>query len=168
MNAADLLIFLNARSIPFAQHAHAPVYTCEEAQRLVPRLPGARTKNLFLADKKGRRHMLLVVPQEKRVDLDALSAGLDAKGLRLASNQRLQRYLGVTPGAVSLLALVNDVGRAVELVVDEALWAAEAFQCHPLDNSATLVIAHGSMQLFLAATGHSPRIIPVPAIDQPQ
>jgi Ala-tRNA(Pro) deacylase len=68
----------------------------------------------------------------------------------------------VAPGAVSLLALCNDTAGAVELVVDQALWDADAIQAHPLVNTATMVITHRDLERFLAATAHVPRILAVP------
>jgi Ala-tRNA(Pro) deacylase len=158
----ELLAFLHAHGIAAARHEHPPVMTVEESLRLVPRLPGAKTKNLFLRDKRGRRHFLVTVRHDIAVDLDALSALLEAASLGFGSSERLQKYLGVTPGSVSLLALVNDGAHAVEFVVDRALWEADAVHAHPLVNTATLVLSHADLERFLAATAHVPRVIDVP------
>jgi Ala-tRNA(Pro) deacylase len=159
----DLSAFLAAHGIDAPCHAHPPVMTVAESERLVPPLPGARTKNLFLRDRKGARHFLVTVPHALAVDLDALGAALAAGRLGFASPERLRRHLGITPGSVSLLALVNDGARAVEFVIDRTLWDAAAVQAHPLRNDATMVIAHHDLERFLAATGHVPRVIDVPA-----
>jgi Ala-tRNA(Pro) deacylase len=136
--------------------------TVAESERLVPHLPGAKTKNLFLRDRKGARHFLVTVPHAVAVDLAALGEVLAAGRLGFASPDRLLRHLGITPGSVSLLALVNDTARAVQFVIDRALWDAEAVQAHPLRNDATMVIAHADLERFLAATGHVPRVVDVP------
>ena len=159
----DLDAFLRSHGINAQRHAHPPVMTVEESERLVPKLPGAKTKNLFLRDKKGARHFLATVPHDLPVDLNALGAALAAGRLGFASPERLARHLGVTPGSVSLLALVNDAAGAVEFVLDRALWDAPAVQAHPLVNDATMVIAHADLERFLAATGHVPRVLDVPA-----
>jgi len=159
----DLSAFLAAHGIDAPCHAHPPVMTVAESERLVPPLPGARTKNLFLRDRKGGRHFLVTVPHALAVDLDALGAALAAGRLGFASPERLRRHLGITPGSVSLLALVNDGARAVEFVIDRTLWLAAAVQAHPLRNDATMVITHRDLERFLAATGHVPRVIDVPA-----
>lgn len=137
--------------------------TVAESERLVPPLPGAKTKNLFLRDKKGARHFLVTVPAARAVDLHALGAALDTGRLGFASAERLQRHLGVTPGSVSLLALVNDAAGAVEFAIDRSLWQASAVQAHPLINTATLVLTHADLEQFLRATGHVPSVIDVPA-----
>lgn len=164
----DLATFLAAHGIDAACHAHPPVMTVAESERLVPPLPGAKTKNLFLRDRKGARHFLVTVPHALAVDLDGLGAALAAGRLSFASPERLDRHLGITPGSVSLLALVNDRARAVEFVIDRRLWEAAAVQAHPLRNDATMVIAHADLERFLAATGHVPRVIDVPAAQSPR
>jgi Ala-tRNA(Pro) deacylase len=159
----DLSAFLAQHGIEAQRFEHPPVMTVEESERLVPWLPGAKTKNLFLRDRKGARHFLVTVAHDVAVDLNALGAVLDAGRLGFASAERLQRHLGITPGSVSLLALVNDTAHAVEFVIDRRLWDADAVHAHPLVNRATMVIPHAALARFLAATGHSPRVVDVPA-----
>jgi Ala-tRNA(Pro) deacylase len=158
----DLDSFLRRHGIDPPRHEHPAVMTCEEAERLVPRLPGAKSKNLFLRDKKGLRHLLVTVPPELAVDLNALGAALGVGRLGFASSERLLRHLAIAPGSVSLLALMNDRASAVEFVIDRALWEAPAIQAHPLVNTATMVLAHADLERFLTATGHAPRITDVP------
>ena len=157
----DLTVFLAVHRVNVTRHAHPPVMTVAESERLVPPLPGAKTKNLFLRDRKGARHFLVTVPHALAVDLNALGAALGAGRLGFASAERLARHLGITPGSVSLLALVNDAAHAVEFVIDRSLWEAAAVQAHPLTNDATMVIPHADLERFLAATGHAARVIDV-------
>ena len=159
----NLDVFLRQHGITAVRHEHPAVMTVEESERLVPKLPGAKTKNLFLRDKKGQRHFLLTAPHDKAVRLDALGELLGAGRLSFASPERLQKHLGLLPGAVSLLGLVNDPSGAVEFVIDRSLWDADAVQAHPLVNTATLVVPHAGLERFLAATGHVPRVIELPA-----
>jgi Ala-tRNA(Pro) deacylase len=161
--ASALDTFLAAHGLAPPRHEHAPVMTVDEAARLVPRLPGARTKNVFLRDAKGARHFLVTVPDDRVVALRALGTSIGAGRLGFASPERLRKHLGIDPGAVSLLALCNDRAHAVELVLDRALWEAAGVQAHPLVNTATMILTHDDLVRFLAATGHSPRIIEVAA-----
>jgi len=165
LTSADLDDFLARHGIDVRRVDHPPVMTVEESERLVPALPGVKTKNLFLRDKKGTRHCLATVPHDLAVDLNALGERLGAGRLGFASAERLQRHLGVTPGSVSLLALVNDTAHAVEFVIDRRLWEADALHAHPLVNSATMVILHAELERFLEATGHEAKIVDVPARD---
>ena len=159
----DIYQFFADHAIEYERHDHPPVYTCEEALRLVPPLPGTKTKNLFLRDRKGRRHFLVTVGYEKAVDLKALASLLGVSKLGFASAERLERYLGVDPGSVSILGVVNDVNQEVEVIVDQDLWGAKAFQCHPLVNTSTLVISRDHLQRFLEITGHPVRLLDVPS-----
>ncbi|HUH92181.1 MAG TPA: prolyl-tRNA synthetase associated domain-containing protein [Casimicrobiaceae bacterium] len=163
MTPTELAAFLQAHGIEAKRIEHPPVFTVEESERLVPPLPGTKTKNLFLRDKKGTRHFLLSAPHDLAVDLDALATKLGTGRLGLASPERLLKHLGVTPGSVSLLALANDAVHAVELILDRRISEAEAVHAHPLANDATMVIAQSDLRRFLAATGHAPRVIDVPA-----
>jgi len=82
--------------------------------------------------------------------------------LSFGSADRLEQHLGVEPGAVTLLAVFNDPAHAVELFVDEDLWQAEAFQFHPIVNTATLVISRDEVMRFLRLTGHHLHLVKVP------
>lgn len=159
----DIESFLAQHGIAVARVEHPAVMTVEESERLVPPLPGAKTKNLFLRDKKGGRHFLVTVPANRPVDLNALGATLGAGRVGFASPERLEKYLGIKPGSVSLLALVNDETGGVEFIIDRALWDADAVQAHPLVNTATMILPHADLERFLRATGHRPRVIDVPA-----
>ena len=157
-----LLQFLEANRIAYIRHDHPAVFTVEEADRLVPELPAAKTKNLFLRDDKGRRHFLVVVPGHKPVDLKTLKDRMGVKRISFGSPERLKKYLGIEPGAVSLLALYNDTVHDVEVFVDRELWQSESFQCHPLVNTATLEITRENLTRFLEAIGHEMKLIDVP------
>lgn len=141
---------------------HAAVFTIEEALAAVPKLDGIKTKNVFMRDAKGQRHFLAIVPHDRRVDMAELARQLPATKLSMGSPDRLLRHLGVTPGAVSIFAVINDTDKAVELIVDEAVWNAEKIQGHPLRNTATVVIGHAELAAFLAYTGHVARVMRVP------
>ena len=71
---ADLFRFLTDNQIETERHDHPPVFTVADVERLVPTFPAVKTKNLFLRDKKGRRHFLVAVPALKRVNIQALGA----------------------------------------------------------------------------------------------
>ena len=155
--------FLTRHAIKLERHEHAAVMTVAESELLVPVMPGAKTKNLFLRDKKGLKHFLVTIPAALNVNLNQLGDLLGAGRLGFASADRLLTHLGVTPGSVSLLGLVNDAARNVQFVIDQTLWDAPAVQAHPLINTATMVVPHVDLVRFLAATGHEPQIISVPA-----
>ncbi|MBL0670278.1 prolyl-tRNA synthetase associated domain-containing protein [Aeromonas hydrophila] len=159
-----LYSLLDQLAIPYQRIDHPPVFTCEEASRLLPKLPAAKTKNLFLRDPKSERLFLVVTPEESRVDLKALAAALGVKRLSFGSPERLESVLGLIPGAVTLLAMVRDREKAVELVVDETIWQAERVQCHPLVNTATLLIRLDDVRRLLAHLGREATIMRLPVV----
>ncbi|HIB44877.1 MAG TPA: prolyl-tRNA synthetase associated domain-containing protein, partial [Candidatus Lambdaproteobacteria bacterium] len=128
----DIYEFLESHKISYERHDHPAVFTVEESKRLSPELDGASTKNLFLRDKKGSRHFLVTVPEDKKVDLKTLSSALDSSRLSFASPERLKTHLGIEPGSVSLLAVLNDTEKNVEVFIDQEIWEDEAILCHPL------------------------------------
>jgi len=162
---ADFYQFLADHKIEYERHDHPAVYTVEESDRLVPPLPGAKTKNLFLRDQKGKRHFLVMVPADKRVNIKALPEAVGSSRLSFGSAERLKKYLGVEPGAVTLLAIFNDPDHVVEVFMDKALWESEAFNFHPLVNTSTLVISRDNLERFIEATGHEIKIVDVPGQD---
>ena len=164
MTEAELYRLLQTAGVSYERVEHPPVFTYEEAEAQVPPLPGVHTKNLFLRDGKGRRHFLVVVGSHARVDLQALARALHEGKLGMASADRLQRYLGVTPGAVTLLGIVNAEAGEVEIIIDTSVWdAGQPLHCHPLVNTATLSVPVAGLQRLLDTLGHTWQVCPVPA-----
>lgn len=161
----DIYEFLTLHEILYRRYDHEPVFTCEQADRLDIRDGSAKTKNLFLRDRKGTRHILVTVAAGKEVSLKALGSLLEAKSLSFASAERLDRYLRLSPGSVTLLGLVNDREGKVEMILDQDLLGFESMQCHPLVNTSTLVITMDEVMRFLDLTGHRPRVLRVPEQD---
>lgn len=159
----DIYSFLDSHGISYQRFDHPAVFTCEQANELRMPIPGKDTKNLFLRDEKGKRHFLVTVGHEKQVDIKTLKKVFDVQKLSFASPDRLKTYLGVDPGSVTLLGLVNDAAHAVEVFIDEAVWSANAVCCHPLVNTATLCISHEGIEKFLRATGHEWRVVNIPS-----
>jgi Ala-tRNA(Pro) deacylase len=157
----QLLQFLDVHQIPYQRLEHPPVYTCEEAERLRPKSRGVSTKNLFLRDKRGV-YYLVMTDCEKRVNLKELERQLSAPKLHFGSEEKLRELLGLTRGAVTVLGLVNDSEHHVRLLVDADIWNGEAFLCHPLVNTATLVLKKADLERFFTLTGHMPRVKTIP------
>ena len=127
--------------------------------------PAARPRTCSSADNKGKKHFLVTVPDEKSVDLKSLGEALEVKRLRFASADRLEKHLKLEPGAVTILGVMNDTAGKVSVVVDQAIWEADALQCHPLVNTATLVISLDNLRKFLDAAGHPATVMDVPSRD---
>jgi Ala-tRNA(Pro) deacylase len=154
----ELLEFLENHQLPFQYVAHEAVFTCAEAEQKRLDLPGVSTKNFFLCDKKGHRFFLVVTACEKQMDFASLAVQLGVTKLRFASEENLTRHLGVTRGAVTMLGLVNDTDHQIELWIDSQVWGSDTFLCHPLVNTATLVLSKKSLEQFFALTGLTVRL----------
>jgi Ala-tRNA(Pro) deacylase len=137
---------------------HPAVFTVAESDRVEIPLPGVHTKNLFLKDDKGAL-FLVVANAETRVDLKALSKRLGAGRFSFGKPELLMETLGITPGAVTAFAAINDSDKRVKIVIDDALMAAASINCHPLENTATTNIARDDLLRFIRATGHEPRVM---------
>ena len=155
MTEYEFLAFLDTHGFVYQRIEHPAVFTCAEAELHRPRTAAVSTKNLFLCDKKGRRFFLVVTACEKTVKLETLSAQLGVPHLRFASEENLQRLLGVNRGAVTTMGLANDTDHQVELWIDAEIWQSEHFLSHPLVNTATLILARADLERFFALTGHA-------------
>jgi Ala-tRNA(Pro) deacylase len=161
-----LFSFLESHAIlegkSYVLHEHPAVFTCEESLALNLNLPGADTKNLFLVERSGARRFLIAVPHNKKVQLSALATLLQVRKLDFGGEAELRSLLGVTPGAVTLLGLFCDTERRIEVVIDQQVWQAAQLQCHPMRNTATLVLEHAALEAFLKATGQRVQVLDVP------
>lgn len=137
---------------------HPPVFTVEQAKALRGDLPGSHIKNLFLKDKKGRL-WLVVVEEDRPVDLKDLRRRMGAAPLSFAKPELLADALGVEPGSVTPFAAINDEAGLVTVVLDAALMDSERLHCHPLTNTATTGITPADLDRFLRACGHGPLVI---------
>jgi Ala-tRNA(Pro) deacylase len=164
---ASLLEALDGLGIACETVAHEAVFTVEESEGLHAAIPGLHTKNLFLKDKTGR-FWLVTVEAHARVDLKALPAAIGAAKLSFGRAEDMERLLGVSPGAVTPLAAINDGEGAVSVVLDIAIAEAARVNVHPLRNTATLGLSGGDLVRALTAWGHVPTIaaIPSPAVDK--
>lgn len=159
MDEQKVYDILRELGISYTKHEHPPVYTVEEAERYWENVKGAHCKNLFLRNKKGKNHYLVIVPSEKRVDLKALTHRIGEDRLSFASPQRMMRFLGLEPGSVSPFGLINDREEAVVVLIDKDLREASRVNFHPNVNTATVGITFADFEKFLAHCGNSIRYI---------
>jgi len=148
---------LDALGIPFERHDHPAVYTVDEATRHWAAIEATHCKNLFLRNKKGNRHYLVVAEHTRPVDLGRLATLVGDDRLSFASPERLQAHLGLAPGSVSPFGLLNDVAGAVVVVVDAALREAARVAFHPNVNTATVVLSAADFVRFLSSRPNAVR-----------
>lgn len=158
MSSDALLAFLTAHNIANQTLYHDPVFRVDEGEAIKAKLPGVHTKNLFLRDHRGQ-FWLVSAEQETVINLKTLSKTLDAGRFSFARTDQLVERLGVTPGSVTALALINDPKHQVRFVIDQRLWDAEQVNFHPLINTATTTLSQAGFRTFLAAIGVTPQIV---------
>jgi Ala-tRNA(Pro) deacylase len=152
---ADLFALFDRLGIAHTTTQHRPVFTVEEGRDLKAQMPGGHSKNLFLKDKKGALFLLCALGDTK-IDINAVSKLLGAGRFSFGSAERLMENLGVEPGSVTLFALINDPERRVTLLLDEAFFAHDPVNFHPLRNDATTAISPGDMMKFIRSLGREP------------
>lgn len=158
---AGLLADLASLAIPYTHHDHAAVFTVAESDSVHAAMPGAHTKNLFLKD-AGGAYWLITVPADARVDLKALPAAIRCKRVSFGKGEDMERLLGIAPGSVTPLAMINAAPGSVTVVIDAALADAAQVNVHPLRNTATLGLAGEALLRLLRHWGQAPLVAAVP------
>lgn len=152
-----LLAQLDAWGIAYTLHNHVPLRTVEESKQVQDAMDpdGVKvfhTKNFYLRDRK-KRNYLVTLEQDRAVDLAALGAAMGAGKPSFGSADRLMEFLGVRPGAVSPLAMVNGAKNGVRFVLDPAVKQAELIFVHPLVNDRTIALTPDALVDVLTRLG---------------
>lgn len=153
---------LDRMNIPYRLQEHPAAPTVEDLERLGLCRNGEIPKNLFLRDASGKRHFLVVVAHHTPVDTTWLRGAIGCSRLSFGSPERLQRCLGLTPGSVSPLGVLNDAQLAVEVFFDRALMELPRIGVHPNENTATVWIAPRDLERLVGAHGNPLKYLNMP------
>lgn len=153
-----LLAWMAEQGIEHVTHDHPAVFRVEEGLELKAALPGAHTKNLFLKDKKGRL-WLISARQDTVIDLKRAPASIGSDRLSFGAETLMWETLGVRPGSVTALGLINDLDRRVTFVLDRRLWDADTVNFHPLTNTATTALDQAAFRRVLALLEREPLVV---------
>ncbi len=153
-----LFHYLNEIGIAHDTVEHEPIFTVEDGADIKARMRGANTKNLFLKDKAGA-FFLICAKSDTQIKINKLHGALGCKRLSFGKAEYLLERLGVTPGSVTLFAVINDKAQAVQLIIDQALMDNDIVNFHPLLNDATTAISSVDMMKFAKSTGHDPVVM---------
>jgi Ala-tRNA(Pro) deacylase len=145
---------LDALGITYEKFTHPPVFNSEDVAEHWSAIDGVKVKNLFLRNKKGDRHYLVILEVAKRADLRHIVKVVGDDRLSFGSPERLMANLGITPGSVSPFGLIHDMSRAVRVIVDADLRSASRVIFHPNINTASVVISGPDLERFLASRGN--------------
>ncbi|MDV6331478.1 prolyl-tRNA synthetase associated domain-containing protein [Asticcacaulis sp. 201] len=158
-----LLEALNDLGLKTSTLSHEAVFRVGEGDDIKSQLPGAHTKNLFLKDDKGQL-WLISAEQTTQINLKALPKIIGSGRLSFGSEERLHAALGVRPGSVTALGLINDPHRRVKFILDKALADADIVNFHPLTNTATTSLSQADFRTFIASLGRDLVIIDFAAV----
>ncbi|MFX1281847.1 MAG: prolyl-tRNA synthetase associated domain-containing protein [Promethearchaeota archaeon] len=157
--------WLSDNHIEYILHTHPAVFTVPEAKIHTGYIPGTHCKNLFLKNKKTGQLYLVTIPYDKRLDLNQFRRMISAPKVRFAGPKDLLEVLGITPGAVSPLGLVNDTKDKVIFMIEETIWKAKEICCHPNVNTETLQIPGSEFQKLIKATNTTMEIKNLPYLE---
>lgn len=155
---STLLQALNGWGLLPRTTEHEAVFRVGEGEGIKDTLPGAHSKNLFLKDDKGQL-WLISAEQQTQINLKALPKVIGSGRLSFGSEERLYQALGVRPGSVTALALINDPEHKVRFILDQRLYDAEIVNFHPLINTATTALDQADFRRFLDKLGRDYRVI---------
>ena len=117
-------------------------------------------KNLFLCNRQATDFYLLLIPGDKPFKTKYLSAQIGSSRLSFAKPEYMEKYLDITPGSVSIMGLMNDHEKKVQLLIDEDVLKDEYFGCHPCINTSSLKIRTKDLvEKIIPAMGHDPKIV---------
>jgi len=153
----DLFALFDYLGIVHKTLDHRPVFTVEEGDDIKAHIAGAHSKNLFLKDKNGEFFLICALGNTP-IKLNQLHKSIGAARLSFGTEEKLMEILGVTPGSVTLFALINDSARQISLILDKALFESDIVNFHPLLNNATTSISHADMLKFIKNWGGIARI----------
>ncbi len=153
----QLYTLLDEIGIAYRKTEHPAFATCDASGDFYQKHHmGVDCRNCFMQNRRGKKHYLVVMEKHKHIDIPQLAAFLgENKKMGFASPERLQKYLGLTPGSVTPFGLLFDVDRAVDVVLDKDLLKHQYIHFHPLRNTASLTITVEDFQKFLRHCGHT-------------
>ena len=153
MNKEQTYQYLRDHNVAFEATEHAAVYNMEELAAIRLPHPEWDAKNLFVRDDKKRNYYLITVKGDKRVDLKEFRKQHGLRNLSFASTDDLMEILGLIPGAVTPLGLLNDENLRVKLYLD-ADFAGNMIGVHPNDNTATVWMQADDLLALIRAHGN--------------
>lgn len=146
---------LEELGINYKYHEHPPLPTIEDAMKYWQYIDATHCKNIFFRNHKGNRHYLVVLEASQKLAIHDLEKSLKQGKLSFASPRRMEKYLGLSGGSVSIFGLINDPEKHVHVFLDENLKLGERISFHPNINTASLVIDFSDFLRYLEWSGNS-------------
>ena len=138
---------LKKLKIEYEVFEHPPFFTVGEAKKYRKNMNGFHTKNLFLRDKK-KKNYLVVAHEDRIIDLTKLTERVKSSRLSFGSKERLFEELGVFPGAVTPLSVINNSKKDMNIFLDHEMLGQKTIFCHPLVNDRTIALSCKSLLTY--------------------
>ena len=120
-------------------------------------------KNLFLCNRQKTKFYLLMMPGDKPFKTKDISSQIGSARLSFADAQDMEKFLDITPGAVSVMGLMNDTENHVQLLIDRPIMESELLGCHPCVNTSSLRMrTQNVLEKFLPAVHHKAIVVDLP------
>lgn len=161
MNEPDKKVtaLLNDLDIPFEMIEHPPAFTTEEADRFIEGIEGARTKSMFLTNKKKTAFYLLIMDDARQLDMNAFKEIVETNRIKMASPDALMEKLKLTPGAVSIFGLLNNTNRDVQVYFTREVLSEARMSFHPNINTKTIFLNTSDVLKVVEALGYACTVI---------
>jgi len=154
-----VLEVLKNLKIEFQIFEHPSIPTIESALEYLKNIEARHCKNLFFRNHKGNRHYLIILDYKRSLSIYDLEKRLKQGKISIASDQRIEKYLGLKAGSVSSFGLINYESHHVHLLIDETLRSSGYISFHPDENTFTIVIRFNDFEKFLIWTGNCHEIL---------
>jgi Ala-tRNA(Pro) deacylase len=153
-----LLKRIDNLNIDYELHHHEAVFTVAEAEKIDAQIAAHHTRNMFLRTKK-KKNYLVTLSHDTPVDLKKLETLIEAKRFSFGSPDRLMEILGVYPGSVTPLSVINAPTGEVTIILEEKMMRTDKIAVHPLINTMTVTLSPADLLKFMNDLGHEPTIV---------
>ena len=158
--------FLDNLGVDYMRIDHEPAMTMEICADIDKTLEATICKNLLLCNRQATVFYLLMLPGSKVFKTSVLSKQIGSSRLSFASAEAMEEFLDITPGSVSVLGLMNDKDKRVQLLMDKDILEGEYFGCHPCINTSSLKLKTADlMEKIIPAMGHEPTFVELPWLE---
>ncbi|HEL0015608.1 prolyl-tRNA synthetase associated domain-containing protein [Streptococcus equi] len=155
----NIITELKKLNIPYELVEHEPALTTEQADSFIEGTEGVRTKTMFLTNKKKTQYYLLIMDDQKMLDMENFKELVGANRIRMASADSLYQKMLLPPGVVSPFGLINNQDKDILVYFDQEIVTEERMSFHPNTNDRTIFINTKDLFSFLKHLGYEVNII---------
>ena len=156
---------LDSLGIEYERTDHEEANTMEACNEIDKVLDVIICKNLFLCNRQETQFYLLMMPGDKPFKTKDISKQIGSARLSFGKAEFMEEYLDIKPGAVSVMGLMNDIEKHVQLLIDKPILESEYIGCHPCVSTSSLKMkTKDVIEKFLPAVGHEPIIVDLPEV----